>query len=137
LIIFFFLNEFVVGVFFHKYSHSMSQLTSNPSNKLQTFLLLSRSVKGKANCQLISDVLSAPGVYVFTELLQAPNVVEVIFILILAKHIPLTFIWYINRLLLYPKLFPIISYYKCFYTVAMMNIKVITIIIIMYNSSLE
>ncbi|KAI8878790.1 hypothetical protein K501DRAFT_195102 [Backusella circina FSU 941] len=54
----------------------MSQLVFNPSNKLHTFLLLSRSVKGKANSQLISDALSAPGVYVFTELFQAPNLVE-------------------------------------------------------------
>ncbi|KAI8986470.1 hypothetical protein BDB01DRAFT_720334 [Pilobolus umbonatus] len=53
-----------------------SHLTLSTSQSLQTFLLLSKSVKGKANSKLIMDALSAPGVYVFTELYEAPNVVE-------------------------------------------------------------
>ncbi|KAI7851125.1 hypothetical protein BDC45DRAFT_546365 [Circinella umbellata] len=53
-----------------------SNLTLSTSQKLQTFLLLSKSVKGVANSKLILDVLSAPGVYVFSELAEAPNVVE-------------------------------------------------------------
>ncbi|CDH48211.1 cop9 complex subunit 7a [Lichtheimia corymbifera JMRC:FSU:9682] len=52
----------------------MSDLST--SYKLQPFLLLSKSVKGSANAKLISDALAAPGVYVFSELAQAPNVME-------------------------------------------------------------
>ncbi|CDS10787.1 hypothetical protein LRAMOSA11273 [Lichtheimia ramosa] len=52
----------------------MSDLST--SYKLQPFLLLSKSVKGSANAKLISDALAAPGVYVFSELAQAPNVLE-------------------------------------------------------------
>ncbi|KAI9310659.1 hypothetical protein BX666DRAFT_1818669, partial [Dichotomocladium elegans] len=46
------------------------------NSKLQMFLLLSKSVKGSANAKLISDALSSPGVYVFSELAEAHNVVE-------------------------------------------------------------
>lgn len=56
-------------------SCNMSDLST--SYKLQPFLLLSKSVKGSANAKLISDALAAPGVYVFSELAQAPNVLEV------------------------------------------------------------
>ncbi|KAI7905713.1 uncharacterized protein BX663DRAFT_500645 [Cokeromyces recurvatus] len=44
--------------------------------KLQPFLLLSKSVKGVANIKLIMDALSAPGVFVFTELYESPNLIE-------------------------------------------------------------
>ncbi|KAI9475847.1 MAG: hypothetical protein EXX96DRAFT_485089 [Benjaminiella poitrasii] len=44
--------------------------------KLQPFLLLSKSVKGVANIKLIMDALGAPGVFVFTELYESPNLVE-------------------------------------------------------------
>jgi COP9 signalosome complex subunit 7 len=47
------------------------------SQRLQPFLLLSKSVKGIANAKLIQDVMSAPGVYVFTELYELPNLVQV------------------------------------------------------------
>ncbi|KAI9251533.1 hypothetical protein BDA99DRAFT_469318 [Phascolomyces articulosus] len=53
-----------------------SNLTLSTGQKLQTFLLLSKSAKGMANSKLILDALSAPGVYVFSELAEAPNVVE-------------------------------------------------------------
>ncbi|KAI8883886.1 hypothetical protein K501DRAFT_272231 [Backusella circina FSU 941] len=46
------------------------------SQRLQPFLLLSKSVKGIANAKLIQDALSAPGVHVFTELYESPNVVQ-------------------------------------------------------------
>jgi COP9 signalosome complex subunit 7 len=39
--------------------------------------LLSKSTKGGACVQLIKDALAAPGVYVFAELLDMPNVAEV------------------------------------------------------------
>lgn len=53
-------------------------LNLSTHQKLEPFLLLSKSVKGVANGKLISDALNAPGVYVFTELYNAPNVVQVI-----------------------------------------------------------
>ncbi|ORX54391.1 PCI-domain-containing protein [Hesseltinella vesiculosa] len=43
---------------------------------LEPFLILSKSVKGNANAKLISDCLNAPGIYVFSELFEAPNVVD-------------------------------------------------------------
>ncbi|KAI8982458.1 hypothetical protein BDF20DRAFT_818428 [Mycotypha africana] len=51
-----------------------SVLSTN--QKLQPFLLLSKSVKGAANAKLIMDALSASGVFVFTELYESPNLVE-------------------------------------------------------------
>lgn len=54
-----------------------TNLSLSTSQKLQPFLLLSKSVKGVANSKLIMDALSAPGVYVFTELYESPNLVEV------------------------------------------------------------
>lgn len=56
---------------------SDSLLVSSTHHRLETFLLLSKSAKGVAVATLIKDVLSAPNVYVFTELLEVPNVVEV------------------------------------------------------------
>ncbi|KAM3586104.1 hypothetical protein VKS41_002633 [Umbelopsis sp. WA50703] len=44
--------------------------------RLEPFLILSKSVKGVANIKLIQDVLAATGVYVFAELLKSPNLVE-------------------------------------------------------------
>ncbi|KAI8996005.1 COP9 complex subunit 7A [Gaertneriomyces semiglobifer] len=51
-------------------------LASSTSTRLEPFLLLSKSAKGAACVQLIQDVLAAPGVYVFSELLEMPNVQE-------------------------------------------------------------
>lgn len=53
-----------------------TNLNLSTSHKLQPFLLLSKSVKGVANTKLIMDVLSAPGVYIFMELYESPNLVE-------------------------------------------------------------
>ncbi|CAO3611722.1 unnamed protein product [Mucor fragilis] len=53
-----------------------TNLSLSTSQKLQPFLLLSKSVKGLANSKLIMDALNAPGVYVFTELYESPNVAE-------------------------------------------------------------
>lgn len=43
----------------------------------EQFLLLAKSAKGAALATLIHQVLEAPGVYVFGELLDMPNVREV------------------------------------------------------------
>lgn len=43
----------------------------------EQFLLLAKSAKGAALATLIHQVLEAPGVYVFGELLDVPNVREV------------------------------------------------------------
>ncbi|KAG0045726.1 hypothetical protein BGZ83_009037, partial [Gryganskiella cystojenkinii] len=44
--------------------------------RLEPYLALSKSAKGAGCVQLIKDVLAAPGVMVFGELLDMPNVVE-------------------------------------------------------------
>ncbi|XP_007900585.1 COP9 signalosome complex subunit 7a isoform X2 [Callorhinchus milii] len=46
------------------------------SNPLEQFILLSKAAKGPALTALIIQVLEAPGVYVFGELLETPNVQE-------------------------------------------------------------
>ncbi|KAF9971219.1 COP9 signalosome complex subunit 7a [Actinomortierella ambigua] len=51
-------------------------LKSVPGQRLEPYLALSKSAKGAACVQLIRDVLAAPGVYVFGELLDMPNVAE-------------------------------------------------------------
>ena len=52
-------------------------LGSNFPAKLEPFLLIGKSVKGAAAAKLIQDATSAPGVYVFSELLELPNIQEV------------------------------------------------------------
>ncbi len=54
-------------------------LGSSARQRLEPYLLLSKSAKGGACVQLIKDALAAPGVYVFAELLSMPNVAEVCF----------------------------------------------------------
>ena len=54
-----------------------SDLGANAATKLETFLLMSKSAKGAAAAKLIQDVTSAPGVFVFAELLDMPNIQEV------------------------------------------------------------
>lgn len=44
---------------------------------LEQFVLLAKSAKGAAVVALITQALEAPGVYVFGELLDMPNVQEV------------------------------------------------------------
>lgn len=52
-------------------------LGSNFASKLEPFLLMGKSIKGAAAAKLIQDATSAPGVFVFSELLELPNVQEV------------------------------------------------------------
>lgn len=54
-----------------------THLSLSTSQRLQPFVLVSKSVKGVANTKLIMDALNAPGVYVFTELYESPNVIQV------------------------------------------------------------
>ncbi|RPD81541.1 hypothetical protein L226DRAFT_527819 [Lentinus tigrinus ALCF2SS1-7] len=44
--------------------------------KLEPFLLMSKAAKGAAAAKLVQDATSAPGVFVFAELLEQPNVQE-------------------------------------------------------------
>lgn len=46
-------------------------------NQLQQFCLLAKSAHGAAILELIKQVLDTPSIYVFGELLEMPNVVEV------------------------------------------------------------
>ncbi|KAF8139797.1 hypothetical protein EV363DRAFT_1392722 [Boletus edulis] len=43
---------------------------------LEPFLLISKSAKGAAAAKLVQDATSAPGVFVFAELLELPNIQE-------------------------------------------------------------
>ena len=47
------------------------------SNPLEQFVLLAKSVKGAGAVGLVKQALEAPGVYVFGELLEMPNIQEV------------------------------------------------------------
>jgi COP9 signalosome complex subunit 7 len=47
-----------------------------PSNPLEQFVLLSKAAKGAAAVTVIKQALEAPGVYVFGELLDMPNIQE-------------------------------------------------------------
>ena len=49
----------------------------NSAARLEPFLLMSKSAKGAAAAKLIHDATSAPGVFVFAELLELPNIQEV------------------------------------------------------------
>ena len=53
-------------------------LGANAIAKLEPFLLMSKSAKGAAAAKLIQDATSAPGVFVFAELLDQPNIQEVL-----------------------------------------------------------
>ncbi|EEB91060.1 hypothetical protein MPER_10648 [Moniliophthora perniciosa FA553] len=52
------------------------ELGSNFSAKLEPFLLMGKTMKGAAAAKLIQDATSAPGVFVFSELLELPNIQE-------------------------------------------------------------
>ena len=52
-------------------------MESNSIAKLEPFLLMAKSAKGAAAAKLVQDATSAPGVYVFGELLEMPSVAEV------------------------------------------------------------
>lgn len=49
---------------------------ANYSAKLEPFLLMAKSLKGAAAAKLIQDATSAPAVFVFSELLELPNIQE-------------------------------------------------------------
>lgn len=48
-----------------------------PSCALEQFVLLAKTARGAAAAQLVRQALDAPGVYVFAELLDMPNIIEV------------------------------------------------------------
>jgi len=47
------------------------------SAALEQFLLLSKTARGAAAMELIRQALETPGIYVFSELLEMPNIKEV------------------------------------------------------------
>jgi len=49
------------------------------TNPLEQFVLLAKSAKGAAAVELVKQALEAPGVYVFGELLDMPNIIELQF----------------------------------------------------------
>ena len=60
---------------FHKIA--TMELGANFAQKLEPFMLMSKSAKGAAAAKLIQDVTAAPGVFVFAELFDLPNIQEV------------------------------------------------------------
>lgn len=55
---------------------SLSSVSTN--HPLEQFILLAKGAKGSACAELIKQVLEAPGVHVFGELLEMPNIKEVL-----------------------------------------------------------
>jgi len=54
----------------------MDASSSKFSAKLEPFLLMGKSARGAAAAKLIQDATSAPGVFVFAELLELPSIQE-------------------------------------------------------------
>ncbi|GFZ48614.1 hypothetical protein JCM24511_06362 [Saitozyma sp. JCM 24511] len=57
--------------------------------RLEPYLLLARSTKGQAAAKVVMDATAAPGVYVFSELMQLPNIQELGNDTNLANHLSL------------------------------------------------
>ncbi|KAJ8721882.1 hypothetical protein PYW07_004750 [Mythimna separata] len=53
-----------------------SLLSFSTNHPLEQFVLLAKGAKGSACAELIKQVLEAPGVHVFGELLEMPNIIE-------------------------------------------------------------
>lgn len=53
------------------------ELGSHQAAKIEPFVLMSKSAKGAAAAKLIQDATSAPGLFVFAELLDVPSIQEV------------------------------------------------------------
>ncbi|CAG9766801.1 unnamed protein product [Ceutorhynchus assimilis] len=49
---------------------------TTPSNALEQFVILAKTAKGAACVELVKQALESPGVYVFGELLDNPNILE-------------------------------------------------------------
>lgn len=47
------------------------------SNPMEQFVLLAKGAKGLAAAELVKQALEAPAVYVFSELMDIPNIKEV------------------------------------------------------------
>ena len=57
----------------------MADFTSYTA-KLEPFLLMSKSAKGAAAAKLVQDATTSPGLFVFAQLLELPNIKEVTYI---------------------------------------------------------
>lgn len=53
------------------------ELGSHQAAKIEPFVLMSKSAKGAAAAKLVQDATSAPGLFVFAELLDVPSIQEV------------------------------------------------------------
>lgn len=58
---------------------------SSTTSSLEQFTLLAKGTRGTACAELVKQALEAPGVHVFGELLDMPNVKEVIIVHVLFK----------------------------------------------------
>lgn len=62
-------------------------------NPLEQFVLLAKGTRGAACCDLIKNVLEAPGVYVFAELIALSSIKEVYLIQWYLLRSNLSFAW--------------------------------------------
>lgn len=67
------------------------ELGTNTTAKLEPFLLMSKSAKGAAAAKLIQDATAAQGVFVFSELLELPNIQEARSQCVLTETYPVDF----------------------------------------------
>ena len=58
----------------------MVDLTNVSVNPLEQFVLLAKNARGAAAVELIKQALEAPGVFVFGELLDMPNIQVIVYI---------------------------------------------------------
>ena len=58
----------------------MTEKVISSTSLLEQFVLLAKSAKGAAAVELVKQASEAPGVYVFGELLDMPNIIEVKYI---------------------------------------------------------
>jgi len=54
----------------------MTEKVISSTSPLEQFVLLAKSAKGAAAVELVKQASEAPGVYVFGELLDMPNIIE-------------------------------------------------------------
>ena len=71
------LSIIMATIFPLKLGRIIDKSSALQTNPLEQYLLLARKETGAAAVELIKQVLEAPSVYVFAELLDIPNIIQV------------------------------------------------------------
>jgi COP9 signalosome complex subunit 7 len=58
-------------------TETKTAVATSSNSPVEQFVLLAKSAKGAGASELIKQALEAPGVYVFGELLEMPNIKDV------------------------------------------------------------